>query len=952
MSWREEAVPASESDIPPTSTAEPAWKADAELAGNTVGARLGAAGRGAAGSFIENAPIVGGMVAGAKLGVLGGPYAPVTVPAGMVLGGVSGYLAGREARKQTAKTGLVSESAENEPEELRPFAFGGEAFGGSIPFGGAPFAFTKQAANAPRFIKPILETAKNHPKSFIAAELGGASGSALGSALSEETMPGQTLPRVGAEILGGFLHPARLISQGSSLGMQGFKRAMQSWSEEGKLNNAAETLNRVITEAGEDPKAIIAALRENRLPGVNTTSGMKTASPVLVAFEQRLKQENAKFGQEYQRMADEGLGALEELARSLSQTGDPQALRLAAQVKQERFASLLEGRLAQAEQAATSSASRISSDRPGAASSISSQANDALKGALREARTVESSLWGQVPKDIFAPLENTYATYARIRADMLPEEKMPSIVEGFIERMRGEGRDYDSVGDLHKLRSKVLGFAREAAGKKEFNEARIYGEMADGILADMASVPSTSPILDEARSFSRAMHDAFDRSFARKGMDRASTGEQRLAPELMLERGFGSGGTGANLRLGQLEDAAWFGPRMGRPDTSLGREMTESQARFIRLMAAESVNPTTGRVNPDKLRTFIRDNDALLGRFPSVRADLQSAEGTERLLKAVETANKGARQAVEQGSAFSRILGVENPSRAIGQALSSDAPVANFQAIARMAQAGGDDALSGFRAATLNHAIHRATSQNGDFSFHRYQDALMRPLGQNQPSPMDIMQSAKAMTPEQTARYKAIVDEAAKIEGALRSGVALDSVLSVPDALYDLVLRIAGSNLAGMGVASQSSPLIAGAAGSKTMRQIFDKVPQGKIMNILVQSAKEPEFMAKLLERPATEKQRVQLARQVNGFLWNAGLVGGSSTEERKAREPSTAAPAALVPQAHSAFPAPQPQMAMVVPNTRGPGRPRKINQGTLGLDEALDQVMGTNDTFAELAAQ
>ena len=39
-----------------------------------------------------------------------------------------------------------------------------------------------------------------------------------------------------------------------------------------------------------------------------------------------------------------------------------------------------------------------------------------------------------------------------------------------------------------------------------------------------------------------------------------------------------------------------------------------------------------------------------------------------------------------------------------------------------------------------------------------------------------------------------------------------------------------------------------------------------------------------------------------------------------------------------------------VVPNTRGPGRPRKINQTALGLDEALDQVIGTNDTFAELA--
>ena len=67
------------------------------------------------------------------------------------------------------------------------------------------------------------------------------------------------------------------------------------------------------------------------------------------------------------------------------------------------------------------------------------------------------------------------------------------------------------------------------------------------------------------------------------------------------------------------------------------------------------------------------------------------------------------------------------------------------------------------------------------------------------------------------------------------------------------------------------------------MRKMFDKVPNAKISDVLIEAAENPRFMVKLLERPTSVRQARNLERQINAYLINAGLTPVVS-EEREGR--------------------------------------------------------------------
>src|SRR5690606_36953989 len=101
--------------------------------------------------------------------------------------------------------------------------------------------------------------------------------------------------------------------------------------------------------------------------------------------------------------------------------------------------------------------------------------------------------------------------------------------------------------------------------------------------------------------------------------------------------------------------------------------------------------------------------------------------------------------------------------------------------------------------------------------------------------------------------------------------------------MLDFVLRIIGSRTASAtsaltGTAGGHSIIIAG-AGSRFARQVMDKIPAGRVQDVLIAAAEEPQLMATLLERATTRQRKFELSRKLNAWLVALGLTEANDAE-------------------------------------------------------------------------
>jgi len=855
------------------------------VAAPSLSEKVGAVGQGATGAFVETAPVLGGMAAGAALGGLGGPAAPVTVPLGAAGGAIAGYFAGKKGREMLSDVPLPISGApmtfkdvESLPPELRPYGVAGEVLGASVPIAAAPMAAASVGARLPaskvgNYINRIIDMAGRNPGTFAASEAAGATGAAVAGGVAEAYLPGNEAARAGAEIAGGFFNPTRLVVGATRRAVDAGMNAFKSLTPSGRETRAGQVLREILEAGGEDPDAVVALLREADLPGIQRTAAQKTGSPAIAALEAKLREDSAKFGADSAKMAEDSLAAIENMVVALRGTGDPAAVRAAADLRARYFRTLLAGRVQSAEREAVEAAAKITNDTPASRAALSRQAETALEQAMKDARAAEGELWAKVPTDTRANAGEIIATYDRLRGGMLPEEAMPPVVEGFITRMRSQQATTTS-GEIMLFRSRALALAREAAGQGRANDARVFGNLAEAALDDMDRI-AVGPLnadYEAARTFSRELNETFTRTFAGQSMATNARGADRIPPELMLRRALGSGGEAGALRMRELEEATAFMTEAGGAASQNLPVMLDAQQRMLRLAAADAVDPVTGRVSSTRIGKFIRDNEEMLNRFPEVRTDLEAAMNSEEGAKSIARMATGASREIEAKAAFSKVAAVENPADAIKTAVGSRNPTQDVVALVKLARRGGPDATAGLRAAVWDHAIQRATSSTGEVSLEKMQAAFFNPIRPKQSSLVQIMQREGVMSADDVSRLQKLFGEAEKITKALATETNLDQVLSGPDAMVDMVVRIAGARM-GAGMSSAGSSLIAASRGSQFARDIFARVPNLRIQGLIIEAAENPRLFAALLKKPKTAAEKVTIGRQIHAYLLQAGLI-------------------------------------------------------------------------------
>ena len=948
----------------------------------TLGQRATEVGIGAAQGAARDTPVVAGALTGLRLGMPAaaaafpfiGPAAGAIPLATTALGAGAGMLFGSELDRWFPAV---------DREDLVPYREGGKTFGSSIATAPAAFGLPIMTGNrVSKFISAFGETARRNPLAFMGTEAVTAATMGVAGGGAESYFPGREGIRFGAELSAGLLTPTKLLVSGLDLvksGLTSMKSSYANRSNSLELKSANILLD-ALEKSGEDPVALAKVLRQ-QLPGMvpTPTSGQKTGSQALMDLEASLGEHHAQFGGETKQQAINAMRAYQALIDKLQGIGNPESLKIAAQLRQQNFDNMLSARLSAADAKAAEKIATISKDTPAARASIGDIVKTETELALMQARAYEKELWtaaisdmtrpdvitrrGKVPMEgpealriyektrkwpeititnqfLKAPVIKPQATVdvflnrAAGVGDALYESSIPVPVRKIMESLRVDkdavqqfkaGKSTQEyldtkqvpygfkpnpseigVDELVNYRSELLKYAREAASNGEANNADFYGSLAEGMLSDLNTLKN--PLFDQARQYSKSLNDVFTRTFAKTASITADTtraGAERLAPELLVTRAFGTNADVTAQRMEQIEEAVKFGrtqydqavaqfgknsqqaknlkPMAELADTGVV-SIQDAQNRVLRLLANEAVTTVydqakgtyVQKLNTAKLTKFAQQNAPMLEKL-GIMDDLRDAAHASNLLTQVANQNSALNKAVKNQSAFAQVLSVENPSRAINDALASKFPVKNISNIAKLAKAGGADSVDGMKSALYDYAYTKAGGNSGKFNIQAYEDALFKPIAQNQPSMVNIMRSSGLMTLTEVKDLRRLINPMVKIETAVKNNIPLDDVIQGADAVTDLALRIAGARIGTAASPGGPGSLIAASAGSKAVRQIFDQLPSATVRNILENAAKDPQAMALLLEKGRTEKQQISIANRLIDYLGGMGVSVGKT---------------------------------------------------------------------------
>ena len=890
-----------------------------------------AVGEGVAGGFLETVGVVPGVVGGAAIvtavAPFFGPFAPAAPVVGGIGGGVYGWWAGNKA-----KEGFGLRSPEEMSPELRPYAFGGESFGGSmgalgVPYGAVATGFRFGTSEVGKLFNRISESVRRAPVRFGLVEGSMALSGATAAATAEDLFPGNVGARMGAELVGGAVNPAKLVRGAGEFGWNLVRNVVQSVSPEGRTTASAKLLADVAAQTGEDLDAVWRVYKALGVPGLeNLTPAQKTGSMALGALEDHLADFSGKFDKESKDRAIQGLDVLRGHIALLTRTGDPEALKTAAQVRDIYYRTLIQGRVDSAMAEATAAVGKITKDTPETRAVLSTKVREILDLSIKDARKAESELWARWTKaegDTPVKYDNLLRQFTEEYEKVLPEyrpKRVPGEVEAFLRRVRKGGEPslvYDpetlsfkdvagkapgtTAGEMYKLRGELLNEARQMAIAGDHSSARSFNDMAEAILDDLGESvsPAGRKLYDEARGFTKEFHDAFTRSFVGKTEAAGKYGD-RIAPELTLRRALATGAEAGAVQFADIEKATRFLSSRGLQDDGAIQVVMEAQDRFLRLAAAEAINPETGKVNPDRLRKFMQKNEILMNRFPTVKADLDNAIKTTREASRLELLAKGQNRNMEDNKAFSKILKADGVAVA-QQALLSNNMERDIQKLVSVVKRGTNvpdldpgAATAGLRSAIYTAAINASTGKNrGELDLNQVQSLLFTPPP-GQRSAIQILQDEGIVSAREVGKIKQLFGALESIQRSQRVGTAVEVKQDLTDAALATFSRMLGSTVAGAGAraAGSATPsLVIHGAGARFAEHVFTKMNVTTARQILIDAISDPsrgklELIMQQASR-MTPKQVADQAMQLNAWFVQSG-IGIAEEVQNRAEQPYT----------------------------------------------------------------
>jgi hypothetical protein len=802
--------------------------------------------------------------------------------------------------------------------------------------------------------------------------------------IAEENYPGQAGIRFGAEVTGAIANPATLLVKGvdvAKTAVAAGKSALGNQSARTE-QKAVDIILKLAETTGEDPEALIKALRAQLPSGVPTpTAAQKSGSEALMALEGMLSSHRAQFSGEVKQQGQASRAAYQLLIESLERTGDPNALRAVAEMNKLRFNDMLETRIQMAEANAAAKINRITKDTPEARQQVGVILKKEVDQALDQARGTERKLWEASIQGMTKPVEKARATKVPMEGPKAQEifdrtGKWPQItltdkirqaptlapsatITSFLERasqmgpavfdeiprplrniMASFGVDQNAVAryeqgkltdaylatgavpqefmprmteqpikNLVDYRSTLLGEGRKAAAAGDRDTSSFLSNVAGGIMRDLDTLQD--PAFDQARQFSRSLNDTFTRTYANELASTVGTGAGRIAPEVLVEKAFSGGADQTALRMQEIEGAVGFMRTAYRdavkkfgvdspqalalqPQARIAvtnvASVQDAHNRVLRMAAAKALTPvfnketgeTVQRLNTTKLNEFVSQNKPLLDRLGITR-DLENATKAANLLAQATNPKSILNLRADNQAKFGALLSSENPTTVITGALGGKFPVRDIKNLVDIAKKAGPNApaaLQGLKTSIFDYAYIKAggNSATQPFSIDAFEAALFDPIARNQPSLVNIMRANGLMTLQEMSNFKKLITPMQRIETALKNNVFYEDMIGGADAVTTLGLSTLGANIGGAASKSaggSGNSLIAAAAGSKALKEVFDVLPNATVRTFLEESVKDPQATALLVRKASNAKEEMDIRNGIINLLGSYGVAVG-----------------------------------------------------------------------------
>lgn len=764
------------------------------------------------------------------------------------------------------------------PPDFRPAGVAGEVIGGGVGLGAGVTATAlntaRAGANASRgrqLIDPVLDTIRRQPVQSSLVELGAITGAAQGAAAAQFLFPDNEVVRMGAEFLGGLVAPVSIVSRTGSGVMSGVDRFVSTnlGGEAGKRRAAKAAILRAVNETGEDPQEIARMLDKfvrNPVEGIDLTAGQASGSSTLLAIERAIGAKSQQFFGYQQETIEAGFTALRQAADSIAADGSPEALRIAARLREQYFEKLISSRIATAQREADLASSRFAQS-DGLDASI--RATQVMDDALTDVRTIERSLWEQIPRETPLTGDNTIDALGRLRSTLLDEESAPGLAEAFVRRIAGDSEDGlmaglsgdeaaiarmlgvpdnmnaggTNAGEIIRFRSRMLALGRDAAARGERDLSRQFNMMADGALVDLNTIDL--PEANTARDFSSQLNKAFGTTTVDRMGATTRRGADVVSPDESLDQAFGAGRRRGNRRVREMEDAARFADEA--TDTFRG-EATD------RLPSAQGVVPSGS--SPFNVTT--QDSSDIFG------AGSQTVRYTD-------PDSSGFIEVVVRPDGSASVLGLEVPDafrgRGIGQSLQeqvmADFPVMQGQVSSKAAATTAyrlGRRPAGMPDASLSD-VHRMIDENSSVNLISPEMGLLRgDIARTAPTPRQ-----DALKGSVDEYLRSVVGDLVGPDGALSEARVSRFIQQNPDILkrYPNLrsdLDAAATASANVRATEQAGDVARTAIDNRAVfsRLVNDEDPSRVVGSVLTGNRPEAEFtqMARLAQRSGDDAVR------------------------------------------------------------------------------------------------
>ncbi|SLN23246.1 hypothetical protein ROJ8625_00929 [Roseivivax jejudonensis] len=501
----------------------------------------------------------------------------------------------------------------------------------------------------------------------------------------------------------------------------------------------------------------------------------------------------------------------------------------------------------------------------------SARVSEQIRTAEQRADAEEAQLWDAVPRGVQVSTGNA----RRVANELIQatpraqQNDIPRVVRDLLGEGSNSGfAENETVGEMHGLYSELRRVARSAMAGNDQNRnmARIANNVADAILDDLGARGGGGEVgraINEARAYSAAKHEIFDRGTVGRLLKRTLDGDEQINPDLTLERSVGRGGTSGRLGMEEITRAA---------DTDATQEGIED---YLRSRFDRAAFKSDGAFSETGARNFMRDNRETLDRVPYLRDTLDEAVRTQSRAASAQARGNRARSDMDNPSRSSTAaFETAAPENAVDQVFKARRPSVEARGLAATARKDtSGQALDGLRGSLADYVIRRS---GGDELSGRKMREFLR-------VPENRAALAQVFKPEELRRFDQVATELVKADTARKPTRDIGAVSNrSPNRLIEYVARVVAARQGAKAGGGGGGSIQTAQMASGRVKQLLGNLQNDKAEQLLIDAIEDPELFRLLLTDPGQIKLKAQ---QVNRLV--PYFTGGLATrpEEREAAQ-------------------------------------------------------------------